>query len=144
MIPQDGPHRRLTLDKAVPHGVYDIATNAGWVSVGMNPDTAAFAVEAIRRWWHELGDARYPAATKLLITAGCGAIKGALVRPWKRELQVLANEFGIGITLSHLPPCTSKWNRIVPHPFAFITQVQPAARRYSICARASNAAAFLG
>ncbi|WP_174502007.1 ISAzo13 family transposase [Acidiphilium sp. C61] len=110
------------LGKAVPYGVYDIAANAGWVSVGMNHDTAAFAVEAIRRWWHELGAARYPAATKLLITADCGGSNGARVRLWKRELQVLADELGIAISVCHLPPGTSKWNRIEHRLFAFITQ----------------------
>jgi hypothetical protein len=110
------------LGKAVPYGVYDIAANAGWVNLGINHDTAAFAVESIRRWWHELGAARYPSATRLLITADCGGSNGARVRLWKRELQVLANELGIAITVCHLPPGTSKWNRIEHRLFAFITQ----------------------
>ncbi len=110
------------LGKAVPYGVYDIAANAGWVNLGINHDTAAFAVESIRRWWHELGAARYPAATRLLITADCGGSNGARVRLWKRELQVLADELGITITVCHLPPGTSKWNRIEHRLFAFITQ----------------------
>ena len=103
-------------------GVYDIAANAGWVNLGITHDTAAFAVESIRRWWHELGAARYPAATRLLITADCGGSNGVRVRLWKRELQVLADELGIVITVCHLPPGTSKWNRIEHRLFAFITQ----------------------
>jgi hypothetical protein len=110
------------LGKAVPYGVYDIAANAGWVNLGIDHDTAAFAVESIRRWWHELGAARYPTATRLLITADCGGSNGARVRLWKRELQVLADELGIAITVCHLPPGTSKWNRIEHRLFAFITQ----------------------
>jgi hypothetical protein len=110
------------LGKVVPYGVYDIAANAGWVNLGINHDTAAFAVESIRRWWHELGAARYPAATRLLITADCGGSNGARVRLWKRELQVLADELEIAITVCHLPPGTSKWNRIEHRLFAFITQ----------------------
>jgi hypothetical protein len=110
------------LGKAVPYGVYDIAANAGWVNLGINHDTAAFAVESIRRWWHELGAARYPTATRLLITADCGGSNGARVRLWKRELQALADQLGIAITVCHLPPGTSKWNRIEHRLFAFITQ----------------------
>ncbi|CAH2603442.1 protein of unknown function [Rhodovastum atsumiense] len=110
------------LGKAVPYGVYDIAANAGWVSVGIDHDTAVFAVEAIRRWWHDLGTTRYPAATKLLITADCGGSNGTRVRLWKHELQALADEIGIAITVCHLPPGTSKWNRIEHRLFAFITQ----------------------
>jgi hypothetical protein len=110
------------LGRAVPYGVYDIAANAGWVSVGIDHDTAAFAVESIRRWWHELGKPRYRAAKRLLITADCGGSNGARVRLWKVELQKLANELGIVITVAHLPPGTSKWNRIEHRLFAFITQ----------------------
>ena len=110
------------LGKAVPYGVYDIAANTGWVNLGINHDTAAFAVESIRRWWHELGAARYPAATRLLITADCGGSNGPRVRLWKRELQVLADQLRIEITVCHLPPGTSKWNRIEHRLFAFITQ----------------------
>jgi transposase len=110
------------LGKAVPCGVYDIAANAGWVNLGITHDTAGFAVESIRRWWHELGAARYPAATRLLITADCGGSNGVRVRLWKRELQALADELGIRITVCHLPPGTSKWNRIEHRLFAFITQ----------------------
>jgi hypothetical protein len=110
------------LGKAVPYGVYDVAANAGRVNLGISHDTAAFAVESIRRWWHELGTARYPDATRLLINADCGGSNGVRVRLWKRELQVLADELGIAITVCHLPPGTSKWNRIEHRLFAFITQ----------------------
>ena len=110
------------LGKVVPYGVYDIAANAGWVNLGITHDTAAFAVESIRRWWHEYGAGRYPTATRLLITAYCGGSNGVRVRLWKRELQVLADELGITITVCHLPPGTSKWNRIEHRLFAFITQ----------------------
>ena len=110
------------LGKAVPHGVYDIAANAGWVNVGITHDTAAFAVESIRRWWHELGATHYPTATRLLITADCGGSNGVRVRLWKRELQTLSDQLGIAITVCHLPPGTSKWNRIEHRLFAFITQ----------------------
>jgi len=110
------------LGRAVPYGVYDIAGNAGWVSVGIDHDTASFAVNAIRRWWHSMGRARYPQARRLLITADCGGSNGARVRLWKRELQALANELGRAITVCHLPPGTSKWNRIEHRLFSFITQ----------------------
>jgi hypothetical protein len=100
------------LGKAVPYGVYDIAANAGWVNLGINHDTAAFAVESIRRWWRELGTTRYPTATRLLINADCGGSNGARLRLWKRELQVLADQLGLSITVCHLPPGTSKWNKI--------------------------------
>jgi hypothetical protein len=110
------------LGKVAPYGVYDIAANHGWVSVGIDADTAAFAVESIRRWWHRLGQARYPAATSLTITADCGGSNGAKVKLWKRELQRFANEAGLAITVTHLPPGTSKWNKIEHRLFAFITQ----------------------
>jgi DDE family transposase len=110
------------LGRAAPYGVYDIADNAGWVSLGIDHDTASFAVNAIRRWWQAMGRARYPQATQLLITADCGGSNGARVRLWKRELQALANELGIAITVCHLPPGTSKWNKIEHRLFSFITQ----------------------
>src|SRR5664279_1845633 len=109
------------LGKVAPYGVYDVAANDGWVNLGISHDTAAFAVESIRRWWHVLGAARYPTATRLLINADCGGSNGNRVRLWKRELQVLADELGIAITVNHLPPGTSKWNRIEHRLFAFIT-----------------------
>jgi hypothetical protein len=110
------------LGRASPYGVYDIAGNTGWVSVGIDHDTASFAVNAIRRWWHAMGQARYPAARSLLITADCGGSNGARVRLWKRELQALASELGLTITVCHLPPGTSKWNKIEHKLFSFITQ----------------------
>src|SRR5271163_3127262 len=110
------------LGKVAPYGIYDITANAGWVNVGIDHDTAAFAVESIRRWWQALGKIRYLSATSLLITADCGGSNGARVRLWKRELQVFANETGLAITVAHHPPGTSKWNRIEHRLFAFITQ----------------------
>ncbi len=109
------------LGKVAPYGVYDVAANDGWVNLGISHDTAAFAVASIRRWWHLIGAARYPSAKRLLINADCGGSNGNRVRLWKRELQVLADELGIAITVSHLPPGTSKWNRIEHKLFAFIT-----------------------
>jgi Rhodopirellula transposase DDE domain len=109
------------LGKVAPYGVYDIAANHGWVSVGIDADTAAFAVESIRRWWYKLGQARYPGATCLTITADCGGSNGVQVKLWKRELQTLANETGLKITVAHLPPGTSKWNKVEHRLFAFIT-----------------------
>src|SRR6202049_3675686 len=107
------------LGRAVPYGIYDLAANSGWVSVGVDHDTAAFAVNSIRQWWQAVGRARYPNATRLLITAtpapakaGGGGSNGSRVRLWKRELQKLANQLGIDIVVSHLPPGTSKWNKI--------------------------------
>lgn len=110
------------LGKVSPYGVYDIAANAGWVNLGITSDTAAFAVESIRRWWQELGQPRYPKAEQLLITADCGGSNGSRVRLWKSELQALADQTGLSITVAHLPPGTSKWNRIEHRLFAFITQ----------------------
>ncbi len=110
------------LGRAAPYGIYDIANNAGWVSLGIDHDTASFAVNAIRRWWQAMGCTRYPKATRLLITADCGGSNGARVRLWKRELQALVEELGIAITVCHLPPGTSKWNKIEHRLFSFITQ----------------------
>jgi transposase len=110
------------LGKVAPYGVYDIAANAGWINLGITSDTAAFAVESIRRWWQELGKSRYPSADRILITADCGGSNGARVRLWKTELQTLADQTGLSITVAHLPPGTSKWNRIEHRLFAFITQ----------------------
>jgi hypothetical protein len=109
------------LGRAVPYGVYDMAEDAGWVSVGIDHDTAAFAVNAIRSWWTLMGQERYPNATRLLITADGGGSNGSRVRLWKRELQKLADAFGLSITVCHLPPGTSKWNRIEHRLFSFIT-----------------------
>ncbi len=110
------------LGKVAPYGVYDIAANAGWINLGITSDTAAFAVESIRRWWQDLGQSRYPGADRILITADCGGSNGARVRLWKTELQTLADQTGLSITVAHLPPGTSKWNRIEHRLFAFITQ----------------------
>ena len=109
------------LGRAVPYGIYDLAANAGWVSVGMDQDTAAFAVQTIRRWWHEIGHVRYPGAKRLVITADGGGSNGSRVRLWKRELQGLATELGIDILIHHLPPGTSKWNKIEHRLFSFIS-----------------------
>jgi hypothetical protein len=109
------------LGRAVPYGVYDLAANAGWVSVGIDHDTAEFAVQTIRRWWHNVGCKRYPGAHHLTITADGGGSNGSRVRLWKRELQKLANEIGIDINVHHLPPGTSKWNKIEHRLFSFIS-----------------------
>jgi len=110
------------LGKAIPYGVYDLARNLGWVSVGIDHDTAAFAVATIKRWWQRMGRPLYPHARRLLVTADCGGSNGARVRLWKWELQRLANQTGLAITVCHLPPGTSKWNKIEHRLFSFITQ----------------------
>jgi Rhodopirellula transposase DDE domain len=109
------------LGRAVPYGLYDLAANAGWVGVGMNHDTAAFAVQTIRRWWHDLGQVRYPTAERLVITADGGGSNGSRLRLWKTELQSLADEIGLAIEVHHLPPGTSKWNAIEHRLFSFIS-----------------------
>ena len=108
------------LGRAAPYGVYDVAQNAGWVSVGVDHDTAAFAAQSIRRWWESMGAQAYPEARKLLITADSGGSNGARVRLWKTELQKLADETGLEISVCHLPPGTSKWNKIEHRLFSFI------------------------
>jgi len=110
------------LGEAIPYGVYDLAEDSGWVSVGIDHDTAAFAVESIRSWWEQLGRERYPDATMLTITADCGGSNGNRTRLWKTELQMLSNETGLAITVCHFPPGTSKWNKIEHRLFSFITQ----------------------
>jgi hypothetical protein len=110
------------LGKAVPYGVYDVAANAGFVSVGITSDTAEFAVEAIRSWLGRMGRRRYPKARELTITADCGGSNGARVRLWKVELQKLADETGLVLHVHHYPPGTSKWNRIEHRLFCHITQ----------------------
>ena len=110
------------LGRASPYGVYDLAQNTGWVSVGIDHDTASFAVASIRRWWDRLGRASYPRATRLLITADGGGSNGSRLRLWKLELQRLADETGLTIEVSHLPPGTSKWNKIEHRLFSFISQ----------------------
>lgn len=108
--------------KAIPYGVYDITQNVGWVSVGMNHDTAEFAVETIRKWWYKMGKCVYKNAKQLLITADGGGSNGSRVRLWKKELQNFANESGLEISICHYPPGTSKWNKIEHRLFSFITQ----------------------
>jgi transposase len=110
------------LGRANPYGVYDLATNTGWVSVGMDRDTAAFAVETIRHWWFGMGKAVYPQAHQLLIAADSGGSNGARVRLWKVELQKLADQTGLRVSVCHLPPGTSKWNKIEHRLFSFISQ----------------------
>ena len=110
------------LGKATPYGIYDLAHNSGWVSVGVDHDTAAFAVESIRRWWYTMGQPLYLRAARLLITADSGGSNGARLRLWKVELQKLANETGLRIAVCHFPPGTSKWNKIEHRLFSFISQ----------------------
>ena len=110
------------LGRAAPYGVYDIANNAGWVSVGVDHDTSAFAVETIRRWWFAMGQAAYPNAAQLLITADSGGSNGSRVRLWKLELQTFADQTGLQLLVCHLPPGTSKWNKIEHRLFSFISQ----------------------
>jgi transposase len=109
------------LGRAVPYGVHDLAHDEGWVSVGDTADTASVAVEAIRRWWSTMGKPRFPAATKLLITADAGGSNGYRVKLWKVELAKLAQEIGLEFTVVHYPPGTSKWNRIEHRMFSFIS-----------------------
>ena len=110
------------LGRVSPYGVYDLAANAGWVSVGIDHDTAAFAVATIRRWWLGAGRARYPGARRLLITADGGGSNGSRVRLWKWALQQLADETGLTISVCHCPPGTSKWHKIEHRLFSFSTQ----------------------
>jgi hypothetical protein len=110
------------LGRVTPYGVYDLAANAGWVSVGIDHDTAAFAVATLRHWWEQTGQARYPQAQRLLITADGGGSNGSRSRLWKRELQQWADGTGVAITVCHYPPGTSKWNKIEHRLFAFLTQ----------------------
>jgi hypothetical protein len=110
------------LGKAVPYGVYDILHNKGWVSVGMNSDTAEFAVNGIRSWWYHMGKPLYSNARKFFITADCGGSNSYRTRLWKTELQQLANELQMTIHVSHFPPGTSKWNKIEHRMFSFISK----------------------
>lgn len=108
--------------KAIPYGIYDISQNQGWVNVGITHDTAAFAVESIRRWWQMMGNKVYKQPPKLLITADGGGSNGVRVRLWKTELQKLANELNMSVSVCHFPPATSKWNKIEHRLFSYITQ----------------------
>jgi len=110
------------LGRAIPYGVYDLGANPGWVSVGIDHDTAAFAVASIRRWWQTMGRRAYPRARRLLITADGGGSNGARVRLWKVELQKLADHLRLPISVCHFPPGTSKWNKIEHRLFSFISQ----------------------
>jgi Rhodopirellula transposase DDE domain len=110
------------LGRVSPYGVYDISKNTGWVNVGVDHDTAAFAVQSIRRWWESMGREVYAGARQLLITADAGGSNGSRVRLWKVELQKLADETGLEIAVCHLPPGTSKWNKIEHRLFSFISQ----------------------
>jgi hypothetical protein len=107
--------------KAIPYGVYDLTRNAGWVSVGIDHDTASFAARTIRRWWRTMGNPVYPKARSLLITADSGGSNGARVRLWKLELQRLADATGLTVTVCHFPPGTSKWNKIEHRLFSYIS-----------------------
>lgn len=107
--------------KAIPYGIYDLVNDEGWVSVGDAADTAEFAVEAIRRWWEQMGKARFPAARRLLITADAGGSNGYRLRAWKHHLGRLAADTGLDITCCHYPPGTSKWNHIEHRMFSYIT-----------------------
>ncbi len=109
------------LGKAAPYGVYDLADDVGWVNVGIDNDTAQFAVESIRGWWQQLGAQRYPHASSLTITADCGGSNGNRTRLWKTELQQLADQTGLAIRVCHFPPGTSKWNKIEHRLFSFIS-----------------------
>ena len=127
--PKGEPEQVLTHDfiirelgRVTPYGVYDVAQNEAWVSVGVDHDTAAFAVESIRRWWWSMGYAVYPKATRLLITADAGGSNGYRLRLWKLELQRFADETGLEIAVCHFPPGTSKWNKIEHRLFSAITQ----------------------
>jgi Rhodopirellula transposase DDE domain len=109
------------LGKVAPYGVYDLTANAGWVNVGTSADTAAFAVESIRRWWEHVARHHYPQAARLLITADSGGPDGSRLRLWKTELATLAAQAGLEITVAHFPPGTSKWNKVEHRLFSFIT-----------------------
>jgi hypothetical protein len=118
----DFPDRALgEFAKAIPYGIYDVSNDEGWVSVGDTADTAEFAVESIRRWWNQMGRARFPDATKLMVTADAGGSNGYRIRAWKWHLAQLAAETGLEITVCHYPPGTSKWNKIEHRLFSFIS-----------------------
>jgi hypothetical protein len=117
---KDFPDKQL--GKAIPEGVYDVSRNEGWVSVGVDHDTAEFAGASIRRWWEEMGSAVYPRASRLLITADAGGSNGYRSRLWKVVLQDLATALGLRITMCHFPPETSKWNKIEHRMFSYITK----------------------
>jgi transposase len=107
--------------KAIPYGIYDLVQNSGFVNVGIDHETAEFAVESIRRWWKSVGSKLYPTSEELLIVADGGGSNGARSRLWKQQVQHLANETGLAITVCHLPPATSKWNKIEHRLFSYIS-----------------------
>jgi len=109
------------LGKAIPYGVYDVGNNEGWVSVGISHDTASFAVATIRNWWNEMGEEKFSKSKRILITADGGGSNSSRCRLWKTELQVLADEIGKEISVSHFPPGTSKWNKIEHRLFSHIS-----------------------
>ena len=109
------------LGRAIPYGVYDLGSNSGWISVGVDHDTATFAVESIRRWWRSMGWPLYRGGPRLLILADAGGSNGPKLRLWKVELQQLANELGLEISVCHFPPGTSKWNKIEHRLFSCIS-----------------------
>jgi len=111
----------LAKGRATPYGIYDIGSNQGWINVGTDKDTAAFAVESIRRWWNDIGQLEYPLADQLVITADGGGSNGSRVRLWKTQLQDFCNEIQLPIVVSHFPPGTSKWNKIEHRLFSFIS-----------------------
>ena len=115
----DFPHPKV--GKAIPYGIYDVGQNTGWVNVGQDHDTASFAVESLRRWWRSVGAATYPTADRLLVCADSGGSNGYRVRLWKVELQSFASETGLQVVVSHLPPGTSKWNKIEHRLFSHIS-----------------------
>jgi len=119
VLTHDFPDKEL--GKAVPYGIYDVAANTGWVNVGTDHDTAAFAVESIRRWWNAVGRTAYPQARRLLISADAGGSNGYRTRAWKAELARLSAETNLTVTVCHLPPGTSKWNKIEHRLFSHIT-----------------------
>ena len=110
------------LGKVAPYGIYDLTRNNGWISLGVDSDTAAFAVSTIRKWWRKMGRKGYPEASHLLITADSGGSNSSRSRLWKVELQKLSNATGLTITVCHFPPGTSKWNKIEHRMFSFITK----------------------
>ena len=116
----DFPNKEL--GKAIPYGVYDIAKNEGWVSIGISHDTAQFAANSIRRWWTEMGQYRFPKAKRLLVTADAGGSNSHRTRLWKLSLRELSNDLKLDITVCHFPPGTSKWNKIEHRLFSFISQ----------------------
>jgi hypothetical protein len=114
-------YRSIADGKAIPYGIYDLVQNSGFVNVGIDHETAAFAVESIRRWWHSVGKKLYPTSEELLIFADGGGSNGTRNRLWKQQVQQFANETGLAITVCHLPPATSKWNKIEHRLFSYIS-----------------------